>query len=306
MLDISSRLAASVEVFYGIRGTAACDMPLPEAARRIADAGFGVEVLSAQAWDDRSLPTDETIEQLADVCRASKFMTTHARINTWAPEVLRQEIRIAARIGVHQMVVHPYVLGFDVEDCSPSADEVRGLCKFALDSGVRLVLDAMTPAPGLDGHRIVLMPCANPDGYAAKTRQNANGVDLNRNFPDKTYGTGKKSGKYDGGKIAASEPETRAIMDTVNLFKPSLIVSLHDPLACVNYNGSCIRIAKRISKATGLPVVGDIGYPCPGSMGNYYGFDKRLPVITLELPEENVDVAAYAGTLLNVLGLTDH
>jgi sugar phosphate isomerase/epimerase len=141
MLDIASRLGGSVEVFYGIRGTAVCDMPLGEAARRIADAGYGVEVLISQAWDDRSLPTDETIEQLADVCRTTKFMTTHARINTWAPEVLRQEIIIAARIGVQQMVVHPYVLGFDVEDCSPPADEIRDLCGFARDSGVRLALE---------------------------------------------------------------------------------------------------------------------------------------------------------------------
>ena len=154
----------------------------------------------------------------------------------------------------------------------------------------------------IDGHRIVLMPCANPDGYAANTRQNANGVDINRNFPDKTYGSAEKSGKYCSGESAASEPETKAIMSIVSKFRPRLIVSLHEPLACVNYNGSCVRIARRISNMTGLSAVGDIGYPCPGSMGNYYGVDKRLPVITLELPEESVDVTGYANILMNVLG----
>lgn len=159
------------------------------------------------------------------------------------------------------------------------------------------------PAGTLDGHRIVLMPCANPDGYAAGTRQNANGIDLNRNFPDKTYSEGDKSGEHNGGQGAVSEPETKAIMNVVNQYKPRLIISLHAALACVNYNGPCIRVAQRISKATGLPAVGDIGYPTPGSMGNYYGFDKRLPVITLELPGENVDATAYANTLLAVIGL---
>lgn len=152
----------------------------------------------------------------------------------------------------------------------------------------------------LDGHRIVLMPCANPDGYAANTRQNANKIDLNRNFPDKTFGTGKKTKKFYGGRVAASEPETKAIMGVVERFGPSLIISLHSALACVNYNGACIRVAKRISKAVGLPVVGDVGYPCPGSMGNYYGFDKKLPVITLELPKEPADPTHYAETLLAV------
>lgn len=158
----------------------------------------------------------------------------------------------------------------------------------------------------LEGQRVVVMPCANPDGYAANTRQNANGIDINRNFPDKTFGTGKKSKKFNGGKTAASEPETKAILDVVARFRPSLIISLHEALACVNYNGPCIRPARRISKATGLPAVGDVGYPTPGSMGNYFGFDKRLPVITLELPKEKVDCAEYARMLLDVLGIPIH
>ena len=141
MLDIKSRLCASVEVFYGVRGKSVSDMPLSEAARRIADEGYGVEVLIAQAWDDRSLPTDETIKQLADICRTAKFMTTHACINTWSPDVLRREILIAACIGIHQMVVHPYTLGFGVDACCSSADEVREICKYALDNGVILALE---------------------------------------------------------------------------------------------------------------------------------------------------------------------
>lgn len=141
MLDITSRISASVEVFYGIRGTSACDMPVPEAARRIADAGFGVEVLIADRWDNRLLPSDETIEQVAEVGRGARLMTTHACVNTWAPDTLRTEIRIAARMGVSQMVIHPYLLGLDVEGHPPSADDARDLCKFALDNGVRLVLE---------------------------------------------------------------------------------------------------------------------------------------------------------------------
>lgn len=166
---------------------------------------------------------------------------------------------------------------------------------------VHSILSSM-PQGTLNGHRIIVMPCANPDGYAANTRRNANEIDLNRNFPDKTFGSGATDGQYNGGVLAASEPETKAIMAVVEQFRPQLIISLHSALACVNYNGSCIRIARKIGKATGLPIVGDIGYPCPGSMGNYYGFDKRLPVITLELPKEPIDPRAYANMLLGVVG----
>lgn len=36
----------------------------------------------------------------------------------------------------------------------------------------------------VDGMHLFIMPTMNPDGYAAKQRENGNGYDLNRNFPD--------------------------------------------------------------------------------------------------------------------------
>ena len=151
--------------------------------------------------------------------------------------------------------------------------------------------------------QIVIMPLANPDGYAAGTRQNANGIDINRNFPTKDFGARPRKKKFFGGKVAASEPETQAIMRVVEEFKPQIIISLHASLACVNYNGACVRIARRISQATGLPAMGDIGYPCPGSMGTYYGVEGRVPVITLELPKDGFQPSFYADALLRVLGV---
>ena len=168
---------------------------------------------------------------------------------------------------------------------------------------VRSLLSQLTHHSSLITGRIVLMPLANPDGYEAGTRQNANGVDINRNFPTKDFGTRPRKKKFFGGKIAASEPETQAIMAVVREFKPRLIISLHASLACVNYNGACVRMARRISRATGLPAKGDIGYPCPGSMGTYYGGEGRVPVITLELPKDGFEPSDYAKVLLQVLGI---
>lgn len=90
----------------------------------------------------------------------------------------------------------------------------------------------------------------------------------------------------------------------VSRFKPRLIITLHSSLNCVNYNGeSAIDIANQISELCGLEVKGDIGYPCPGSMGTYYGWERELPVITLELPPDGADLKPIEQAILHVLGL---
>jgi len=65
--------------------------------------------------------------------------------------------------------------------------------------------------PGsLDGHEVIVLPAANPDGLAADSRTNANGVDLNRGFPTDNFRPGGTHGRHPG-----SEPEVRAIIDLI-------------------------------------------------------------------------------------------
>jgi len=141
MGGLGASMVASVEVFYGIRGKSSCELSIPETARLIVEVGFGVEVLLADHWTLKSRPSEETIAQLAELCATSSIMTTHARLNTWNPDAFRDEVALAARIGIPMMVIHPYVLGLDIEGCRPSESDVRDLCKYALDSGVRLALE---------------------------------------------------------------------------------------------------------------------------------------------------------------------
>ncbi len=148
--------------------------------------------------------------------------------------------------------------------------------------------------------RIVVMPLVNPDGYEAGTRRNARGIDLNRNFPTEDF-VGTEDAP--GGVEPASEPETRAVLDVVERFEPWMIITLHEALACVNYNGELAApVAERMSACCGLEAKGDIGYPCPGSMGTYYGWERELPVITLELPPEG-DFDPIERAVLGEIGL---
>ena len=63
------------------------------------------------------------------------------------------------------------------------------------------------------------------------------------------------------------------------------ILSIHAPFEIVNYDRPAQELAEKISQLTGYPVQGDIGYPTPGSFGNYCGVERNIPTITLELPE---------------------
>lgn len=135
-------------------------------------------------------------------------------------------------------------------------------------------------------NRLLFVPCLNPDGLANATRTNANGVDLNRNFPAQNWELGEKN-EYFGGDSPASEQETKFLVYVIDKYKPDLIITLHEPYQVVNYDGPAKDIAQKISEITGYKTEESIGYPTPGSFGTYCGIEKKIPTITLELPEKS-------------------
>ena len=70
--------------------------------------------------------------------------------------------------------------------------------------------------------------------------------------------------------------------------KPSRIVSIHSPLHGVNYDGPAEDLALAMSEANGYPLLPDLGYPTPGSLGSYAGGALGIPTITLELPKHGL------------------
>lgn len=143
----------------------------------------------------------------------------------------------------------------------------------------------------LEGKTAVFLPVVNPDGLEAEQRKNAREVDLNRNFPTSNWNSEGKDTDYWGGPSAASEPETRIVVDLLERFPPARIISVHCPYRCVNYDGPAEELAELIADANGYEVKPSIGYATPGSFGTYAGIERKIPTITLELPptgEEDV------------------
>ncbi len=136
----------------------------------------------------------------------------------------------------------------------------------------------------LEGKTVVLMPEVNPDGVLIGKRRNANGVDLNRNFPADNFDAKTKNGSE-----PLSQPESRVILEQIERYQPSRIVSFHEPLACVDYDGEDAEpLARAMGEYTDLPVKRLGGRP--GSLGSYFGIDRGIPCITFELPRNARDM----------------
>ncbi len=138
------------------------------------------------------------------------------------------------------------------------------------------------------GRTIGIIPAANPDGLDRGTRSNANGVDLNRNFPAENWQRVMHGKRCAHGHRPASEPETRALLVAIDLIKPNRILSIHaifNGRYCTNYDGPAAELAKRMAELNSYPLRPSMGYPTPGSFGSWAGIDHELPTITLELPQ---------------------
>ena len=100
------------------------------------------------------------------------------------------------------------------------------------------------------GTALWLIEDANPDGGAANTRQNAHGVDLNRNFP---YRWQPQDGVYESGPGPASEPETQAIQRFVERIHPRVTLWYHQAMNLVVASAGDASLQRLYSRVSGLP-----------------------------------------------------
>jgi hypothetical protein len=152
---------------------------------------------------------------------------------------------------------------------------------------IRLAAEEQVEMPQPVHWRFV--PMVNPDGMLGQPpkRTNAKGIDLNRNFPTPGWEkdapvywhrrTGKDPRRYPGLK-PLSEPETRFLHEQMQVYKPHLIVSIHAPYGVLDFDGPSVPPSR-----LGRLYLDQVGI-FPGSLGNYGGVHKGVPVVTIELP----------------------
>ncbi|EQC49371.1 succinylglutamate desuccinylase/aspartoacylase domain protein [Bacteriovorax sp. BSW11_IV] len=131
---------------------------------------------------------------------------------------------------------------------------------------------------------IVVVPILNVDGYRQGTRTNAHGVDLNRNLETTNWSAEVRQAKYHPGTGPMSEPENKYLDKLFNKFPPKQIITFHSWKPLLNYNGDCKEIAEFIEQFNKYPSEPDVGYPTPGSLGNYAPEKYKCPVLTYECP----------------------
>ena len=240
-------------------------------------------VLASLSWFAHGKESDVWCDQLAarlrsvqaDACRAQPFAAApvrtvkghHLMLRDIAPTEGGDKSRVPARILV--------VGGIHGDELTSVSTVFRWLAW--IDQG-----DA-------SNYRWRVIPLANPDGLMAKrpTRVNGNGIDLNRNFitPDwdkdaRAYWVNRTRSdpRRFPGQRAGSEIETRWLQAQIESFRPDLIISVHAPYNLLDYDGPVpqpLRFGRLSLNRLGV---------YPGSMGNYAGLVRQIPVITIELP----------------------
>jgi protein MpaA len=159
------------------------------------------------------------------------------------------------------------------------------------------------------GARVIIAPLVNPDGFFTqpRTRTNRNGIDLNRNFATADWWNHarnmwherrRRDPRHFPGMAPNTEQGTRFQADLIRMFEPDKILTIHAPLAFLDFDGpgdrasvkaqnspfdtQAAELAKLISRRAQNYRIIDYSY-FPGSLGNFAGRDRRIPTITVEL-----------------------
>jgi protein MpaA len=139
------------------------------------------------------------------------------------------------------------------------------------------------------GMTLMFLPEANPDGFANGTRDLADGVDPNRNWPTADWSPEAfgPSGELDGGGGVApfSEPETVTLANWIQQIQPVVVLSFHSAGGLV-MGGPLARnyglVDAYLRAAPGYIAYHWNSYPVTGDFAQW-AEDQGIPTIEVEL-----------------------
>jgi protein MpaA len=151
--------------------------------------------------------------------------------------------------SVDGRTIRPVVLG------SPAAAHrmlVVGCIHGNEPAGIAIV-QRLIAAGAPAGTEIVAVPSVNPDGCRRGTRQNAHGVDLNRNFPSNWSPIGRPGSYQYAGPHPLSEPESRYSVQLIDALQPQITIWFHQHQGFVRAWGQSVGTARRFAQLAAYP-----------------------------------------------------
>jgi murein peptide amidase A len=189
--------------------------------------------------------------------------------------------------SVDGRVIRPLVLGH-----GPRPLLVVG-CIHGDEPAGMAITAALVRAGTLPRTEIVVVPTVNPDACLVRhTRQNAHGVDLNRNFPSNWERIGRRGSFQWSGPRPLSEPESRYVVALVRALHPAVTIVFHQHEDVVRAWGRSRPTARRFAQLLGLLPYRDERWPY-GTEANWqnHAFHDEASFV-VELPAGPVPPAA--------------